>query len=389
MIKIEKYIPISFSALAIFVCYMMTFVSMPWFGFYNKLRYLLIAFVYVYIIYNYRYLKCNWVSSIEKISLVLYIVFSFVASYLDLGKVTSINPLVQCINQCGIILANFLLTIILSNRGKIRSLLSTYFWLSLIVWVIFDLSIIFHLYRSGDYIFGNKFTAAYHHIRLFVIILLYIKEWNLKNKTLFICLIIETMLINVISDCATGIVGTFIFIMLLFLYYCRKANIIQSPFLQMTVLLSCALFPIWYEALLSSSWVQYLVEVVLHKQITLTGRTVIYSKIPEIFGDHILWGYGIASNMDMCMRFGAINIQNGIMKVMMESGIFGVTMLLILYFAVFWRIKKTEGLPEKYLSAYLLIMSVLSAIEITINVSTIVVLLYLSVFSNIKKELVK
>ena len=381
LFRIEKYIPVSFTALAVFSCYAITFVGFPWFGFYNKAKYLLLAFVFAYIAYNYRFLKSNHIPVTEKVSLALYIAASYVASFLNLGEVQGTNLVAQCTIQCGALLANFLLLIIVCNKNRQKSMLEIYFWTSVLLYIASDLSVFGRIIIDGNYLIGTKFQIAYLHIRTLALIILYVKDWNISKKVLLCALIAETFLINIITGCATGLVGTVLFILFLFLYF-KRARIVQNPFTNIIVLLVCAAFPFWYELIINSSFVKVLVEAVLQKQLTLTGRTVIYSRIPQLFGDYVLCGYGINSNMEICRRWGAINIQNGMLKVLMESGIVGAVMILILYFSVFWRGRKCEKITQQVLSAFLLVFSVLSSIEISIGVDTLAVLVYLSVLTN-------
>ncbi len=385
MNKIEKYIPISFTSLALFASFMMTFVNLPWFGFYSKAKYVLTGFVFIYVFYNISYLKCNWVSLPEKLSFYLYIVCSFIASFMNLGETTYRNPRIQCLGYCGILLANYLLAVVVYNKGRLKSMLEISWWTSLFIMLFSDLTVLLGLRINGDYFIGNKFAIVYHHLRTLVLALLIMKEWNRRNKIIVFSLFFESMLISIILDCATGLIGTILLVFILLLYY-NNAKITRIPFLQVVILLICALFPVWYQLLLNNSLVQLIIESVLHKKLTLTGRTVIYSKIPVIFGEHFIVGYGINTNYEICMRWGATNIQNGMLKIMMESGVMGAVAVLLLYLSVFWRINKSEGRLFKTFAALLLVMSILSSVEITISGTTITVLLYLAVFSNMRKE---
>ncbi len=385
MVKIEKYITISFTAIVVMLDYLMTFIGLPWFGFFNKFKYICLAFVFFYVFYYNTYLESPWISKTEKIALYFYVAFSFLSSILNIGGVTMINPTITCINQCGILVANFLLAIVVYNRGKTKSALNVFLFASIVFWILSDITVIFGIEIRGNYLIGTKFGVVYHHIRTLTFLLLKIQNWNFRKKTIFGLLICESLFIAVLSECATGLIGTIIFVLCLYLYH-KKNHIVQRPGMQIGVLIACALFPFWYGWLLSNRLVQYLIEQLFHKQLTLTGRTIIYEMIPLIIGDNLFWGYGIGSNMDICMRWGAVNIQNGMLKVLMESGLPGMLMVFILYFSVFFRLRKSNDIAVKAFSAYLLTFSILSSVEITIGLTTLPILLYMSVFANNVQE---
>ncbi len=385
MVKIEKYIPISFTAIAIAADFIMTNISLPWFGFFNKLKYPMMVIVYSYCIYNYTSLKCSWVSFTEKAALYLYILFSFVASFMDLGEVEMSRIKVQAVNQCGILFANYILAVVVANRGRIEDMLRIFVYLSLFFLIISDITVIFKISPGSNYFIGTKFAIAHHHIKTLAFLLVYIRKWNFRNKLLIAALILETFLINIRAKSAAGLVEITLFVLFIIIYL-RKINIIHNPFVQLGTLVACTLFPFWYEWLLSNRFIQFLVQDVLHRKLTLTGRTGIYDMIPLIVGDNFLWGYGVGSNMEICMRWGAINVQNGMLKIFMESGALGALAIYLMFFTVFFRVRKNDDVFLKTFAAYLLVFTALSSIEITIGLATLPFLLYIAVFSDMRRD---
>lgn len=386
MVKVEKYIPISFTSIAIFFCYMMTFVSFPGLEIYNKIKYVLMLIVYVYIAVHYKDLKCPRISAVEKIFFLAYIVLSFNASIRNLGGAVMRDPLIQCIGYCGTLLANFLLMIIICNTDRLNKLAKIYWRTSFALVIVADISILLGVsYSGGNYLIGTKFGVAYHHIRTLLIFLMYVRKWDLRNKFFLALQLLITLLINIRTDCATGIIGT-AFVLFLLLLFSKEVKIVLSPFCQTGLLLASALFPILYKPLLDSKIAHFIIEDIFHRKMNLTGRTRIYSLIPDIFGDHILIGDGINTNVEMCGRWGVSNIQNGLLKVMMESGLIAAIVILVLYFLIFRRAKESNGRIERALSSYLILMTLLSTIEITISLSTLTVLLYLCVLTSYLKE---
>ena len=385
MIRIEKFIPLSFSKLAIITCFIMTFVDLPWVGFFNKLKYLFMAIVFAYVIYNIRYLSGSNELFKSSVFIFIFIVDAFVVSWLNFGEVETVVPVIHCVRFCGTILANFLLLIVLKNKGKIDLLLSVFCKLFILVCILADITIVMGIKRDGYYIVGSKFAVAYIHLQMIVFLLASVKK--LKPKTLFLVamLLIETMVINSFTGCATGLVGTVVFALFLILSF-KEVIFINKPCIQIITLLVCALFPFWYNLLLNSSFAQFFIVNILHKDLNLTNRTIIYSKIPLLFGESTVWGYGISSNYEMCMRWGIPNIQNGILKVLMETGAIGAVMIIGQYYSVFLKTRDTNTISIKAMSAYLLVMSILSSIEITIGFATLTLLMYNLILSNAEKE---
>ena len=118
--------------------------------------------------------------------------------------------------------------------------------------------------------------------------------------------------------------------------------------------------------LLQSKPVQYVIINVLHEDLTLTGRMNIYNEISNILLEHKWLGYGYGKSYDIIMsRIGYADSQNALMECIINYGIVGTGVLLLIFY---FSIKLSNGNERKfYIMIYLYAMVVMGVVEITIN----------------------
>ncbi|WP_143151431.1 O-antigen ligase family protein [Pseudobutyrivibrio xylanivorans] len=249
------------------------------------------------------------------------------------------------------------------------------------IMVVNDLLILARITNSTYYLVGIKFDVTYLHIM--VLALFYYKYMMTEDIdritwVKYIVLIAESVLIAKVVDCATGLVGAVLLVVMLFVHR-NKNYIMNKRLLILLVAIACMLFPFWYNLILSNHYVTYFVEGILHKKITLTGRTYIYEIALVLLGDGWMTGYGIGTNYEICMRAGFVNIQNGFLKVFMDTGIIGGLSLLALVFLVFGRTRNSRK-ETIIFASYIFVFIILSSIEITIGNTFMFWLLFLFVY---------
>ncbi len=94
-------------------------------------------------------------------------------------------------------------------------------------------------------------------------------------------------------------------------YYCA----IAAVFLLLIVLKAPARF-------------SFLIENVLHKNIMLSGRTVLWEKVTPLVMDHLFFGHGAVTWDDMCKLVDEINCHNVIMQCLFDTGLVGLGIFL-------------------------------------------------------------
>lgn len=83
-----------------------------------------------------------------------------------------------------------------------------------------------------------------------------------------------------------------------------------------------------YEVVLDISFVQYLIEDILHEDLTLTGRTVIYAKMLDLIEEQPWFGYGNGTASFFTWYYMSMpNTQNGLLNDYIDWGMVGVSFL--------------------------------------------------------------
>lgn len=216
------------------------------------------------------------------------------------------------------------------------------------------------------YLLGTKFTVAYLHLLFYSIYSSYM--WNEKSflnvKVTKIILLSITLIISIITECSTAIIGIIVMIVMEKIII-NKRKAINAFIFILTLLLS---FLIIYQIgfLLQSKPVQYVIINVLHEDLTLTGRMNIYNEISNILLEHKWLGYGYGKSYDIIMsRIGYADSQNALMECIINYGIVGTGVLLLIFY---FSIKLSNGNERKlYIMIYLYAMVVMGVVEITIN----------------------
>ena len=379
MYRIEKYITISFTSIAICACFFMTFFSTPLIEDYKRVQFLCLAIVAVYLLVNSEYLIDLFRNKFGKLLFLVYFSASFLAAYLNLRQAVQRIPLNTTALYFAVLIEDYLLFRVICNRKLVIKLIDNFLAVSASIMLIVDMMYII----MRRYIMENKFSVAYLHLIVILFFVLKYDVQTLKGRFFFVLLIAETLLIDLRTGCVTGVVGTIMMVTFMLLYE-KKIYFSSNPVIVFVSIVVTALFPYWYTYILNSEIARVIVEDVLHKKMTLTGRTVIYSNIPALLGDYYLIGYGLGTNHEISMRYGASNIQNGLLRVIMESGLIGAIALALIIVVAFVRNIKNKDSRVQAFSAYILTFIWLSTVEVTYSLSVIVITVLFAVLSNEK-----
>lgn len=386
MFSLKRYIPINFTYIAVVAMIFMNLVKTQLMD-YEPIRNVCIIIVGLYVISNIKFIKKEYMG-IETVFLAIYLLWSMYSSFLNIGGVVTSNPFFSSVMNVVLVLTSyFLIVIVTAKEGSIRYLLDLVYKYLFIIMAINDLMILLRLTTNTYYLVGIKFDVAYLHILVLALFyierLIYIKPER-KEWGEFFALFIESMFIIKKVDCATGLVGT---VLLVFLIITQiKNNIIFSKTgLIIFASIACMLFPFWYNYILSNPYVIYFVEDILHKKISLTGRTFIYEAALILMGNGWKIGYGIGTNYEICMRAGFVNIQNGFLKIIMESGIIGCIAIFALICLSFNKTKSNRR-EIIVIAAYIFVFIILSSIEVTISRTFIFWILFLLVYAKDTKS---
>ncbi len=196
------------------------------------------------------------------------------------------------------------------------------------------------------YMLGTKFQVVYFHIMLLTVFM----QSHLEQKTgslnsydkirifgsdkkkyfLFIMLVI-TFIVFYRIQCGTGLVMLAVFILLCFSPKIFN-KFITRPWILIFMfgLFNAIIFNL--ERILESPLVQKIIMDILHKNLSLTGRTAIYSQM-EVWLQYVnpYFGNGIYNSVvDSVVGYG--NAQNGILNFFIQYGLLGVIALIYIIF---------------------------------------------------------
>lgn len=234
-------------------------------------------------------------------------------------------------------------------------------------------------WRSGLVFFiGSKFYVSY--IVIFSFLCWLIAEGDkirtnilLKGLTLIFLFLCYTMVLQV--RCSTGIVGL--------LLVC--AFILGKPFLKIilhkwtvfwTILLISSFIFILFSEVTSLGFVRSFIENFLGRNVSMTGRAIVYNRVFSFIFKEPIFGYGYNSVYDLfkkTMYLGnnayALDAQNALLEYLLYYGFIGVAVLIGIFYVCFNKPKyKGEILNRDYyayVGVYVMVM--LGSVEITYN----------------------
>lgn len=182
-------------------------------------------------------------------------------------------------------------------------------------------------YISSGTSLANKFTCSYLHLYLLVI---YASVRQNKKRASLFLLTFVVFIICCMYKCSTASIACIIFIMLVTFWdviYCY----LLSPIVATAILFISDTVLLLGSNILKSKWVNYLIVDVLGKDLSLTGRTGIYSSAVEKY--HLYYkGVGLDNNhlASLVITNGGPNLQNGLLDITLSLSWFGVVALICL-----------------------------------------------------------
>lgn len=359
-----------------FLLYIITIFTVDegYFPKYNYLKYFCIVVIAVYLLANYRFFMTRRNRTLNR-AIIVFCLFSIAASYLRRDEIIIRDPFLSAIVFMATLAETFFFLEVAAEKERIGEIITQFYRFTLFCAIVVDIAAIFipGLKSSyGNYLCGTKFSVSYLHI---ILIALYMsKEWlnqDRKDKR-YIALIIMSVWAIWISryvNCNTGMIGA----VLLFVAFMISEKIktwLCSLKTMIIFTLVPALFYFFYEFILLNSTVQNIVVGTLGRELTLTGRTIIYDKLPSVFASHFWTGYGYGTTYEVTKRYiGFADTQNCWTEWMMMVGIVGVVLLAFVLIIVFKKIntmKPHRGFP---IVAIICIFFIMGCVEITMGIS--------------------
>lgn len=268
------------------------------------------------------------------------------------------------------------------QRNEQKSVIKIFLYLAVVYVIITDMLIFFkpnlYLNNSKNYLLGNKFHVSYLHILLFVFYSYYNYGKNDAIVKIFKVLIWSwAVVISIITECSTAVIGC-ILIAIVNLVAKKKniKNLSNPKAIILTLVISCSIL-LFFSGILHIKPVQYLIVNILHEDLTLTGRMYIYEKDFGIISEKLFLGHGYGNSYDV--MFDAIrapNTQNGLLECLLNFGVIGTTLLLLIIYRVFKDYDKNSNMNA--IIVYLYVFSILGMIEVTIDIKYIALIAMLN-----------
>lgn len=278
------------------------------------------------------------------------------------------------------VLTSFIYIEYLSSINKTEVLFRTFYKVSFFYIIVSNL-VFLAIGSIGEqgYLIGNKFSLCYMHILCYVFYCIYSYRRNvIPNKYISALLIIMTLVMSILTECTTTLLGMLIIV---FLFNTkRNLGFILFKLKTYVIILSLGvLFIFFYSFILDIQIVQDFIVNILHEDITLTGRTGIYDTLIPLLSVRPLWGFGVGnSHWVLAYLLGVANAQNGLVNLYIEEGLICTVLYLLIFISLFKYVKNKIAHSFSYpLLCYILFFFFVGLVEITIDNKLLVVMSFL------------
>ena len=262
------------------------------------------------------------------------------------------SPLYDTVRFLLFLVELFLVMIVLAETGRARQAVGFLFWYVAALTVVNDLLMFtgvirFKVGRFETYIVGSKFAVSYLHMNLLTL-------WNVRSmwrplkrrmpKWLIVLLAAYIVCVALRVDCMTGIIGCLALVLLFGLVRSpKRGRLLQftSPTVLVLVLVASVAFVVLVDAILDLPFVQFVVEDVFQRNLTLTGRTNIYNAYFRRMEGHMLLGYGLGNaNIASVTMFGYENVQNALLQWVLQIGVPATVALVLVMVQIFRQVHR-------------------------------------------------
>lgn len=280
----------------------------------------------------------------------------------------------------------FLLMIVIAETGRGKSVINFLFWYLLLITIandvlMFTQIIRFVVGRYESYLVGTKFSVSYLHMNLLAM-------WMMKryhnggvkgiSRIWVIVAAIFVVSVAIRVNCMTGVLGCLMLVCLFAMMGGGKRYRLfrfTSPWFLLLALVISVVFAFVADAVMQIPVVKYIVEDVLSRDTSITGRTNIYQMYVENLEGRWLTGFGYGNGNEASISlFGYENVQNGILQWVLQVGIPATVGMIAMMMQVFRLVnrcsaeKRAQTMP---LVALIYMYIVLGTIETTFNMSFI------------------
>ena len=370
------------------------FINLYYINSYRYCKYIFLLLTGGFLLYHFKIFKYSEFKKINR-TLFLYITMVLISSFLNRNLQIERQVFYVSIVFSVVIIEIFFLFEYFIIKRKTKELINTLFYLLLFYCLLTDIIIIsfptLHITNNMYYFIGNKFGVSYLHIQLLVVYLQKEKRklefFKFRKKNfIFIALVVFSFTICFIVKCTTGMISIFLLIYFYYYFLYSRNQKLKKPGVFIGILFVSSSILMLFSNIVEIDLIRYIIENILHKHLTLTGRLNIYQEINTIFSRfHIIFGYGMGSSFEVVMKMiGAPNTQNGILEIVLQQGMISLVLLIILIWQVLKYACQSKNINYALIVLYIYI--IFTSIEITLDISFFIWLALVLVFEKNFKE---
>lgn len=360
----------------LFLLYHIVFVKFPYISNYTTVQRFATIFLFIIILpYSIRCLKRMNLNI--KVLFLLYIIMILISAIINRNKLIMTNTLVGGIMYAITFFELFVIFSKVVEKRSIGFIVKVFLYITFFYIIITDLLIIINtnMFSGGYYFIGNKFAVAYKHLELIVLLLMNnkinksMKRSNIIFNINIIIIIVSGITISYLINTMTGVVGMIILGVILLFF---KDKVLYNSILFTAILVGSCVFIIYADNILTWRPVQEFIINIMHRDLTLTGRMMIYASIPQLIQGHLLFGYGYNTAYEVWTNYIPYmpNAQNGLINCVFEQGLIATIIIILLIGTIIRKSHKSRNLQGIYkpILALLYVYAILATIEITIDV---------------------
>lgn len=365
---------VSKTSIIAIILFLTQFVTLPYFPWYNVLKYASIIIVGGYVI-----TRCKCVIR-RKYALINVLALAFGGmllwtSFQNRNQITSRNPFLAAMVFVLLFLVFLFFMEIIIEDKKISQILNVFYRMDFLVLLVNDILILvfpdLYLSFGENYFIGTKFEVVYLHFMLVCLYMTKVKDNAHKNRVV-LGMLLWTFFIGVQVKCSTGLVGTAIMIALIIAIN-KKERLFLNPIFYAVVQTLCFGFVFFCDTVLNNPTVENFIVNILGKNATMSGRANIYIKVPMILTNYRAWttGFGYATSYELGRKLGGFpDTQNGILEWIWYAGIPTTIIMLVLFMAILYVSKQAMSRNNEkmcYILVLLYLLTILGIVEITIT----------------------
>lgn len=289
------------------------------------------------------------------LSIVVFCVLLGWSMMLNMHASIGISPLRRTFRMVLYMMELFLYMIVMAETGRGKTVVNYLLWYMLLMVVLNDALMFSGVIRFMDgryenYLMGTKFSVVYLHMNLLTMWFVRKKQRMRRvrfAKTRILLAAAFIMAVCVRVDVMSGMIGC---LMLVFLFFYadkpkgRKLLKLASPTVLTLTLVLSILFAFVADWITNIPAVRFVVEDVLQRDKTITGRLNIYEDFVASMQGHWLAGFGLGNGNDAAEHlFGYENVQNGVLDWVFQVGVFATGALLSVMVVVFRQLSRRRG----------------------------------------------